>query len=255
MTLIVGIRCQDGVVLGADQAATLGTLGRDTVAQSTPHKVEIVGDKALIATSGPVGLGQIVKGEFAKALTSKKGFRGETWEVTGQIRELLWPHIRQALSGAQAAAPVVGPAASQSALMHTLIAIPVKTTPTLFQFDYQCAPEEATADLPFVAIGSGQAIADPFLAFLKDVRWTDGELPTINEGEFSTFWTIQESVRAAPGYIGGQPVLFRIAGDGERWKAEQLSGPELGEHAQAVEAARRALRGPFAPGTPQKSPD
>ena len=106
-----------------------------------------------------------------------------------------------------------------------------------------------------MSIGSGQALADAFLAFLRDVRWERGEFPTINEGEFAAFWTIDESVRIAPGGIGGKPVLFRIAGDGERWKAEQLSGPELGEHAQAVEAARRALRGPFAPGTPQKSPD
>ena len=255
MTLIVGIRCQDGVVLGADQAATLGGLGLITVAQSTPRKVEIVGVDALIATSGPIGLGQIAKGAFAKALANPESFGGDTWEVMNELRALFWPHVAEALHAAQTAAAVVGPAAAQSALMQTLIAMPVRKIPTLFQFDTQCSPEEATADLPFVAIGSGQAIADPFLAFLKDVRWTDGELPTINEGEFSTFWTIQESVRAAPGYIGGQPVLFRIAGDGERWKAEQLSGAELGEHAQAVEAARLALRGPFAPGTPQKSPD
>ncbi len=35
MTLIIGIKCSDGIVMGADGAATFATLGQPTIRQET----------------------------------------------------------------------------------------------------------------------------------------------------------------------------------------------------------------------------
>ena len=57
MTLIIGIQCEDGIVLGADGAATLATsLGAGTVRQSV-KKLTKIGQCIAIGTSGPVWSG------------------------------------------------------------------------------------------------------------------------------------------------------------------------------------------------------
>jgi 20S proteasome alpha/beta subunit len=40
MTLIIGIKCSDGIVMGADGAATFGSLGQQTIRQGT-KKLEV----------------------------------------------------------------------------------------------------------------------------------------------------------------------------------------------------------------------
>src|SRR5262245_30654943 len=83
------------------------------------------------------------------------------------------------LSSASALVPLIGQeAAGLTALSKTMVALPIKRKLCLFQFDYSGAPEEATAELPFIALGSGQPIADPFLAFLKRILWKDHR-PTV----------------------------------------------------------------------------
>ena len=54
----------------------------------------------------------------------------------------------------------------------SLIAVPVgglNGIPELIQCNHVGMTEAATTDLPFVAIGSGQELADPFLAFLRRI--------------------------------------------------------------------------------------
>jgi Proteasome subunit len=57
MTLIIGILCADGAVLGADGMATFGAMGQRTIQQPT-RKLTKIGPCVAIGTSGPVGLGQ-----------------------------------------------------------------------------------------------------------------------------------------------------------------------------------------------------
>jgi 20S proteasome alpha/beta subunit len=59
MTAIVGIRCKDGVVIGADSSATFTDGGQvRTIEQPTEKKIEIIGDKVIVAGTGSVGHGQ-----------------------------------------------------------------------------------------------------------------------------------------------------------------------------------------------------
>jgi 20S proteasome alpha/beta subunit len=63
MTLLVGILCSDGAVIAADRQTTHGSLGRQTVGQTTV-KVTPIKAKVLLASSGHRGLGQ----QFCHAL-------------------------------------------------------------------------------------------------------------------------------------------------------------------------------------------
>ena len=63
MTLLVGVLCTDGVVIGSDSAATLGS----GVLQSPVKKVYVVNDSILVATAGSVGLGQRFRHVVAQA--------------------------------------------------------------------------------------------------------------------------------------------------------------------------------------------
>jgi len=89
------------------------------------------------------------------------------------IRQELWKTIAYETDIARCIAQSLGPMAIQRALTTTLVALPLGHSTCLFQFDEQGAPEEATQELPFVSIGSGQPIADPFLAFLRRIFWPD----------------------------------------------------------------------------------
>lgn len=118
-----------------------------------------------------------------------------------ELRNELWQDVLPALERGKAAAAMVGgQVASASAICFTMIGLPISRKPVLLQFDHQCAPEEATRELPFIALGSGQAIADPFLAFLREIFWKDKE-PSIGDGVFAATWTLLHSIRTAPGGI------------------------------------------------------
>ena len=58
-------------------------------------------------------------------------------------------------------------------MSSTIVAMIVQHKPQLFQFMFDAASEQATEDIPFIAVGSGQSLADPFLAFLRRIFWSD----------------------------------------------------------------------------------
>lgn len=57
MTILVGVLCSDGVVIGADSAATFGNRGIRTIEQ--PYKkLNLIGSNVIVTFSGEIGLGQ-----------------------------------------------------------------------------------------------------------------------------------------------------------------------------------------------------
>jgi 20S proteasome alpha/beta subunit len=71
MTLIVGILCKEGVVVGADGAASLGVLGQMTAMQPV-KKLSLLHNCMIVGVSGSVGLSQRISGIFSKAFEDKK---------------------------------------------------------------------------------------------------------------------------------------------------------------------------------------
>lgn len=74
MTLIVGIKSKEGIVLAADGAATLGSMGNRTVIQSV-KKLSTIQDKIIVGVSGSVGLSQRINGVVDKLVHLKSLLR------------------------------------------------------------------------------------------------------------------------------------------------------------------------------------
>ena len=147
---------------------------------------------------------------------------------------------------ASAAAPLIGQqTAGINVLCKSLIAFPYKLQARLFQFDYVGAGEEATNELPFVALGSGQPLADPFLALLKRVLWSNSP-PTVAEGRFAAAWTIVHVAKTNFGGVGLPLQMATLSMKDNKPQIEFTNDPK--EHYEAVEAAEAALRLHVRPG-------
>jgi hypothetical protein len=203
VTLIIAVKCHDGVVVGADSAATLGVRGAQTV-RETVTKLEIIKDALILGVSGPVGLAQryaaeldhIPKPDF-NALAQKPPH-----DLSTTISGLLWKHAGVEYPRAQMVAQAMGSGTPLVNVIHqTLIAFRCRADDRLFQFTETCAPEEATKDLPYVSIGSGQQNADPFLAFIRRIFWPR-DMPNLQGGIFATLWALTETTESSPGNVG-----------------------------------------------------
>jgi hypothetical protein len=203
VTLIIGIRCEDGIVLGGDGASTVGSLSGTTIKQPT-KKLEIIDGKVILGFSGPVGLGQILKSEIVKVWGVEKNVtRSEATDLRVAITKKTRPHVEREFNAAAGFAKVLGQNELSSALCTVLLALPLYSVSkdfSLIEFTHQCSSEEVTSLIPFSAIGSGKNIADPFLAFIKKIFWKD-RIPTLAEGRFAVIWTLIHTIETNPGGV------------------------------------------------------
>lgn len=241
MTVLVGIRCRDGVVIASDSAATFGSNGQMTIGQQSVQKVSIIRDRIVFAGTGAVGIAQLIIDSIDRGWADNS-FRGlrtpeQMMDAIGRrIASLVEPYLRSA----NLQRGLTGEASAS--LCKSLVALPVANRFHLFQFEFNGSPEHATRDLPFVSLGSGQAIADPFLALLKRLLWPSEE-PTLAEGRLAAVWTIDHVRRTTPGGVGGDIQLATLT-DGITGVPETVrlaEQTEVQEHIQAVEAALAAL--------------
>lgn len=244
MTLIVGIKCEDGIALGADGAATFTVgMGQPTIRQPVKRKLKILGsEQGVVGVSGSVGMGQRITGAIESLRNSGTLTKVKPFEAMVAIRAELWKQIELELTIARVASQVAGPNALNAAVTGTLAAVLVdgNLEPCLFQFDYQGMPDQATDDLPFVAIGSGQMIADPFLAFLRRIYWPD-RLPKLQEGIFATVWTLQHAILTNAGGVGPPMQAVRFGKQSGSWKAQEIPKEECEEALQAIQAIEKEL--------------
>lgn len=240
MTLIVGIVCKDGVVVASDSAATYGKEGIPTIGQQYITKVHKIADSVLFSATGAIGISQLIAHQI-KAAWERSEFQGmkapeEAMDKIGQsIAKLVGPYLQTA----NLTRPLVGDASPS--LCKTLVGMPVRRVPCLFTFGYNGAPEQMTSELPFVALGSGQPIADPFLALLKRLLWHAGQ-PTLGEGRLVAVWTIDHVRLTHPGGVGGPIQLATLsATDGKQPTVNLLTEPQVQEHLQQGRTAENAL--------------
>lgn len=239
MTLIIGIKCKDGIVMAADGAATLGSMGQSTALQPT-KKLSIIKDKIIVGVSGPVGLGQMLKGKMESiwdnGLLSGKKCHEAMSVISQGFREYIMPELQVA----QVARNTIGNAGLTSALSSTVVALPVSGELCLLQFDQQGAPEQTTEELPFVSIGSGQSIADPFLGLLRRISWSDHQ-PTLNEGLFAAIWTLDHAIKVNPGGVAEPMQIMIMQQEDSKTTIKELSEAELSEHREAVRSAEKVM--------------
>lgn len=241
MTLLIGIRCKDGIVLAADGAATLGTISEVTAQQRTIKKLTIHHNSSVvIGTAGPVGIGQRVRAVVEEGFKNGN-YTGRIEMVAGQMRALMWrvvlPEV-QAMRELRNAAP--DGAARGDATMNTLLAFAVDGIPQLVQFDAACSPTIADDELPFVSLGSGQSIADHFLAFIRRVLWHDA-VPTLALGVFSALWTLRHVITTNAVGIQDPVQVVTLSMEGPNFIARELTKAELTDHAGSVDSVEQTV--------------
>jgi len=164
MTILIGVLCKDGAVVGTDSSATFGAGNLRTVEQKT-SKVHIIGDKVISAGTGQVGLGQRFDFVVESYYNQLKGnFDSKPYQEIG--RELCSLTLRNFGS--------TGVGGNQ---FGALLAFSASGKFHLCEFatqDFQ--PEFKTVDLWYVSMGSGQLIADPFLGLIRKIFWGDAQL-------------------------------------------------------------------------------
>ncbi len=246
MTLIAGILCSDGVVVASDSFATYAEGAMPTIGQQQVTKVRKLGNSVIYASTGAIGVAQIIATLLGR-MEAANSFAGPAivndptpstvamTMISFQIAE----QVRPIIQSAAAMASLVGAqAAGATAVVKSIVAVAVAGRPCLFQFDSSGAPEEATSELPFIALGSGQAIADPFLALLKRILWTN-RAPTVAEGRFVAAWTITHVSKTNFGGVGLPPQIASLTIQNGN---PVVAFADAGEHEQAVTAAEAALR-------------
>ena len=236
MTAVVGVRCTDGVVIGADSAATSVADGRiSTISQPYPKKIEIIGDRVIVAGSGEIGYlqrySEVVANLWRNGQFSKKTAMEIGTLISGQSIKNFAETKLDTLPSDQAEYPLSGVAAYPTSDEHCLCEF------TWAQFH----PEIKERDgLWHVSTGSGQKTTDPFLAFLKSVFWRDGA-PDIRGGIFTVLWALVHVCAVSPGGISEPIQIAVLEGRRRNTRARILSDDELIEHRNVVEDASEYL--------------
>lgn len=227
MTVLVGIACDGGVVVGADSSATFAAGHARTIEQTT-KKLTIVDDQMIIATTGAAGLGQRFVA-VVEQLRKEKKLMGTPIEIGKAISHAAiadftctMPHINHALANSQLG-------------FGGLVAFVHKKRAHLVEFDATTLQPELKDDrMWYVSMGSGQLIADPFLGMMRRCFFQHGP-PDVPTGRFVVSWTLQHTCDVNP---GGVKEPFNVAVlETATSKARELSEQELLEHVEMIQQA------------------
>ncbi len=227
MTAIVGILCQNGIVLGTDSSATFGS-GRIHTVEQPMQKLSIIGDSIIFAGTGQVGLGQrfqaLVEESWRNGTFNKTAMEVAKHLSRLTIEDFGYTYVPKGEYGA-------------------LLAFPAKGKIHLCEFgvaDFQ--PEFKTDILWYASLGVTQHITDSFLALMREVFWKVGP-PSLIDGLFAATWTLDHAIEVNVGGVKGPIQIAVLRPDNKgQLKAERLSEAFLGEHRQNIEGAKKALR-------------
>lgn len=223
MTVIVGVRCSDGIVIGTDSAAT-STAGQIPVLRTDVDKIFLVGDRTIIAGTGAIGLTQRFH-QIVEAAWTSKLFQKDTLTCVRQLVK----DAREDFQRTQV------PFHQQGGLQFGVVLGAVFSgAPDLIEFGtYDFQPEIKRGKLFFVSMGSGQPLADPFLAFVKRVLWRD-QTPTVDAAKIGVYWALNHTIDCAPEYVGRPIALAILKRTGGTWQASLMGEAELAEQAQYI---------------------
>ena len=224
MTVLIGILCQDGVVVGADSSATF-TAGQQRTIEQKCKKVEILCDgRVIFAGTGGIGLGQRFSAIAEDYLADRKN-REEKFISIG--REL----AKRGLQDFQATGAI------NPLKFGALLAFSSSQQLKLCEFQTgSFQPEFKTKNLWYVSMGSGQTICDPFLGLQRRVFWRDDKPPSLSNGIFATVWALQHAIDVNPGGIK-DPIQVAVLEKGKNGAvARLLEEEELVEHRNNISA-------------------
>lgn len=226
MTIIVGVVCSDGIVIGADSAASF-TNGRERTIEQETKKLTIIEDKIIGAGSGQIGLGQRFEAVVKKAWDD-----GVFTKNPVEVGKILAANAIQDFVSTSAPTGQYG----------AFVAFPYGTSFNLCEFPRNDFQPELKTDLWYASMGSGQKIIDPFLGLMRRTFWEKGP-PSHQEGKFAVTWAISHAIDVNPGGIN-KPMQMAVLEPTKRGQlcARLLDESEIDEHLNNVEGAIDHLR-------------
>jgi 20S proteasome alpha/beta subunit len=226
MTVLVGVKCKGGVVIGADSATTFAS-GQFRTIEQTGKKIHVIADKILVAGTGELGLGQRFCAQV-KAAHDGSHFKGQRTDVGRTLCAM----------GVNDFAQTKAPMGAYGAL----VAFPLNNAFELCEFQVSnFQPEFKTDDIWYVSMGSGQPIADPCLGFIRQAFWNDG-MPSVEDGVFAVVWTLAQAIKLNPGGINA-PMQVGVLTNNHNGKAHAhlLNDDEIAQHTANVDGAIQHL--------------
>lgn len=224
MTVLVGVKCTDGIVIGADSSATSSTGVMPLMQLEANDKIKICGTNVIVACTGAVGYSQRLHDHIEMAINGgvfKQQNRRECFtNITTRFLKDLQGSLAQ--SNAQAG---IGFGAVMAAV-HNNDAFLVEYGTKDFQY------EEKHGKVFFVSMGSGQLLADPFLAFVNRVLW-QGKQPSLDLGRLGVYWALDHAIKYAASGVGGNIRIAMLRKQNNNWVASNMSETE--EPAQFID--------------------
>jgi 20S proteasome alpha/beta subunit len=234
MTAIIGILCADGVVIGTDSATTFGVPPHVRTIETPSKKIALIHSRVIVAGTGEVGLNQRFC-EVVRKMSDEKKFTGSATNIsvgTAVARNAL---IEFELTGIR----------SPNIQYGSLLAFPLGHECYLCEFAFGTfQPEFKSKELWFASMGSGQAITDPFLGFLRKIFWPreKGQLPSIKEGLLFATWALSHVIELNTGGVNGPIQLAILERSKKGVEARECTDDKLQEHASVVRSAEEHLR-------------
>lgn len=220
MTVIVGVKCTDGVVIGADSIATSANGSVPIMQIESNAKIRIFGKNIIVAATGAIGYAQRLHMCIEAAVAGKIFANFKHDRLTQHISEKFILELQKSHAPNH---PQFG-----GLNFGALIGFVVDEEPCLVEFaanNFQ--PEYKKDKLFFCSMGSGQALADPFLAFVSKVLWKNA-LPDVKMGRFGVHWVLSHTLNYAPGMVGPPICAASLIKSGKEWVASQIVDNEEG---------------------------
>lgn len=186
-------------------------------------KIRIFESSVIVAATGSVGYTQRLHAQIAQAVSDRVFTTMDRRRCANNISDRF---LRDLQSSSSPSHPHHGIG------FGAVIASAVEKKACLIEFSTNTfQPEFKEGRLFYVSMGSGQTLADPFLAFVARVLWKD-DLPDIQMGKLGVYWALNHTISLAPGMVGFPIKIAYLQRQDGQWIAQMAE--DIQETAQYV---------------------
>lgn len=240
MTLIVGMKCCDGVVIAADTAAAVESGERGTSTVHNMHKICACQSPChAVGVAGTAGLSQIYGLALRTALSDITTFSAlDATQAMIDIRDHFCSVVHEELRLERKRAKLQRkrPKYRDSA-GHALVAVWVSGEARLFHYSDQVQAYEVRHESPYQIIGDGQDAANPFLQYLR-LKFLDEKSPNLAEGVVAALWTVRYAINVHHQTVGGDVQVVTLSDSRE---LKELGPEEIVEPVELIVAAEQSM--------------
>jgi hypothetical protein len=246
-------------VIGADSVQT-STAGVQPVMQVTGGiKLELPWGRLIVACTGAVGLAQ----RFYNVLSDECQGKELDKHLNGVPIEFVTRLAKKVISNFEGTRSPLQSHPNHGWGFGCLMGFASdKIGPQLVEFDHmQFHPElkgetddaGALKSRPFATMGSGQLLADPFIAHAHRVLFGEKTTPTVAQGRLLVTWTLQHASAYAVGHVGGELSIAQLQKSEKQWTTSLINVEEAQQQVQEIEAYIGGFGKP--PPPPEPAPD